>query len=116
MALNELERKFFKAPKRIDSCDDCTPEPEPIPVLESLAITPATISIAEDATQQLTVTGTYDDTSTEDLTASATYESDDETVATVSASGLVTAILAGTANVTATVDSISDSVVVTVTE
>ncbi len=72
-------------------------------VLELIAVTPASPSLAQGAQQQLTATGKYSDGSTQDLTASVTWASLDTTVATVSA-GLVIAgtVTAGSAVVTAT--------------
>ncbi|MEV2279184.1 Ig-like domain-containing protein [Nocardiopsis sp. NPDC049922] len=67
-------------------------------------------------TQQLTVTATYGSGSTSDVTASAAYSSSDELVATVDTAGLITAVGAGSATVTATFDGSSSSCAVTVTD
>jgi uncharacterized protein YjdB len=72
------------------------------PTLSSIAVSPASVSLAIGATQQLTVTGTYSDSSTANLTSGSTFLSSATGVATVSAGGLVTAVAVGTATVTAT--------------
>ena len=86
----------------------------PPPTLTSVAITPSPLGLSTDGTQQLTVTGTFDDSSTSDVTAQATFASDNDTIATVTATGLVTGIAEGTANITATVNGLSATVEVTV--
>lgn len=74
--------------------------------LSSITVTPSTASLkGVGSTRQLIVIGTYSDDSTDNLTAASegtTYESDDPTLATVSSGGLVTAVAAGTATITAT--------------
>lgn len=65
-------------------------------------------------TQQLTVTVTFDDETNADVTNEATYVSDDTDVATVSATGLVTAVSEGTATVTASYEGLSGTSDITV--
>ncbi|HET8725422.1 MAG TPA: Ig-like domain-containing protein [Anaeromyxobacteraceae bacterium] len=72
------------------------------PVLTGIAVTPSPANVAVGGTQQLTVTGTYDDGSTANLTGACTFASSAEGVATVSAAGLVTGVSIGGATVTAT--------------
>ena len=72
------------------------------PTLVSIAVLPATLSLLVPATGQLTVTGTYSDSTTVNLTASSTFVSANQGAATVSAGGLVTSVGTGTAIVTAT--------------
>ena len=72
------------------------------PTLVSIAVTPASSTLAPGATQQLTVTGTYSDSSTANLTAGSTFVSASPGVATVSAGGLVTAVAVGSTTITAT--------------
>ena len=93
----------------------------------TLIVTPATVSKAEGATQQLTavvqnangetltVQKAATDTTIQGITV--TYASDDTDTATVNASGLITAVAEGTCTVTATISgtSITDTVAVTVT-
>ncbi|MEO0322715.1 MAG: Ig-like domain-containing protein [Myxococcota bacterium] len=93
--------------------DDMGPD-MPAPMLESIAVDPATATLAPDATQALTVTGTFDDASTMTLTEGVTFASSDDAVATVDAAGLVTAVAAGEATITATVGALSATSTVTV--
>lgn len=82
-----------------------------IPAPTALTISGGT-SVAEAATLQLSVAATPSNGN-----ASVTWSSDNEAVATVSATGLVTGVSAGTANITATssvLSTITDSVEITV--
>lgn len=73
--------------------------------LESLAVDPASVRFTETgATRQLTVTGEFSDQTTRDLTpasAGTIYETSDAAVVGVSPDGLLTAVGAGAATVTA---------------
>lgn len=84
-----------------------------IPVT-GISVTPATTSKAVDATQQLTVAFAPTNASLREVT----YSSSDEEIATVSATGLITAVAEGTATITATSKdgSWTDTCEVTVTE
>jgi uncharacterized protein YjdB len=84
-------------------------------VLESIAITPATPSIALGTTQQFTATGTYSDGSTQNLTSTATWSSDTPSTATINSTGLAQSVAAGTANISAASGAVSSSTVLTVT-
>jgi len=68
------------------------------------------------ATQQLTVTANYGSGKTVDVTESATYSSTDESVATVSATGLITAVGEGTATINVSYEGASGTCAVTVTD
>ncbi len=84
--------------------------------LTSLALLPANPSLPVNTTQQLSAIGTYNDGSTRDLTALVTWQpSSNVAVATVSAAGLVTAVAAGSATITANLGSVSQSTTVSVT-
>lgn len=87
--------------------------------LTSIAVSPASASVAAGLTTQLTATGTYTDGSTADVTNDATWASDTPSVATVSdasgSKGLVTGVAQGAATVSASVGSVSGSSSVTVT-
>jgi len=85
--------------------------------LESIAVEPSEVSLYADETQQLTVTATYSDESVADVTAEADYESSEPSVATVSDTGLITAVAEGSATVTAsyTEDAITKTAEVPVT-
>ena len=81
--------------------------------LSSIAITPNPVSLGSGASQQLTATGTYSDATTHDLTGVATWLSSLSSVATVSnangSRGLLTALGAGSASVTAAFQGITSA-------
>ncbi len=83
-------------------------------ILVSIAVSPATPSIAAGTTQQFTATGTYSDNSTQNLTSTATWSSSATGVATIAAGGLATAVTVGNSTISATVGSISGSASLTV--
>ena len=84
--------------------------------LVSIAITPSSPSIAPNATQQFTATGTYADSSTQDLTSTATWQSSNSTIASISSpGGLATGVAPGTVNISATSSGITGSASLTVT-
>lgn len=66
------------------------------------------------ATQQLTVTANYGSGKSVDVTESATYSSTNESVATVSATGLITAVGEGTATINVSYEGASGTCAVTV--
>lgn len=82
---------------------------------ESLSVSPKTNSVAVAGTKQLTAKVTYSDGSTATVTNQATWESSAPGKATVSSTGLVTGVAAGTTTVTAYEAGVSNSVEVTVT-
>lgn len=84
------------------------------PTLTSIAVTPASLTVAIGATQQFTATGSFSDSSTKDLTSTATWSSDTTSVATISAAGLATATASGTTNIVATSKGVSGHTVLTV--
>lgn len=67
------------------------------------------------STEQLSALGTYTDKSTQSLTAQVTWQSSDPTVASISASGMVTAVKAGNVTITASMNSVSGTAGVAVT-
>jgi len=83
--------------------------------LTSITVLPANPSIPINTTQQLTATGSYSDGSSRDLTALVTWSSSTVADATVSAAGLVSGVAAGSATVTATLGSVSNSTLVAIT-
>jgi trimeric autotransporter adhesin len=76
-------------------------------VLNSLSVTPASVSLAKGSGQQLTATGTYSDGTTQVLTATVVWASSANSVASVSGTGLVTANGVGIDSITASSGSIS---------
>jgi uncharacterized protein YjdB len=79
--------------------------------LVSIAVTPATPTIAKGLSQQMTATGTYADASTAVLTGSVTWASLDQITAAVSAGGLVTSVSEGTSSITATLGVVGSTTV-----
>jgi uncharacterized delta-60 repeat protein len=84
------------------------------PEITSIAVTPDSASIAVGATKQFKATATMTDKTTQDVTSASNWSSSDTTIATISASGLVTAVKAGTTTISAT-DGKEGSTVLTVT-
>lgn len=88
-------------------------------VLVSIAVEPATASIAAGLTRSFKATGTFSDTTTQDITAQVTWSSSAAAIASVSnaagSKGLVTAIAVGDATITATSGAIHGDAQVTVT-
>jgi uncharacterized protein YjdB len=82
--------------------------------LLSIALTPASASIAVGTQQQFTATGTFDDGSTQVL-VSALWSSSATSVLTVDANGLGVAVGTGTSTVTVTSGTISQTASMTVT-
>lgn len=83
-------------------------------VLTSISVTPSSATLSVSGTQQLTATGTYSDSSTPDITNSVSWVSSDTAVATVSSTGLVTAVAGGSATITASLSGQNDTSVITV--
>ena len=75
--------------------------PAPAATLNTLQVTPASVSLATHASQQFHATGLFSDGSTQDLTSSVTWFSSDSGVATISTGGMATAVTTGVTNVTA---------------
>ncbi len=82
-------------------------------VLQSIEVAPPTLSLAKGTTRQLAVNGRYSNGLTQPVTA--TWASATPATATVSASGLVTAVNPGTSVITATVSGFTSTTTVTVT-
>jgi hypothetical protein len=73
----------------------------PAATLTSIAVTPATASVAVGATQQFSATAVYSDSSQRDITSTATWSSASTPVATINATGIATGARAGTSVITA---------------
>ena len=83
--------------------------------LVSIAVTPATPSIALGRTQQFIATGTYAGGLTNDVSGSALWSSASPAVATINATGLATSQASGQTVITASIGPVSDSTTLTVT-
>ena len=87
------------------------PEVVTTPLVVSIAITSSSVS---NVMLQLTAVANFTDGSTRNVTREAVWRSSNLAVATVSATGLVTAIGTGRADITATFENIAGSFSVTV--
>ncbi|MFC2003424.1 Ig-like domain-containing protein, partial [Chloroflexota bacterium] len=83
-------------------------------VLDSIAVTPASPSVAAGRTQQFVATGTYSDASTANITTSVTWSSSSTGVASISTAGLATSYSSGGTTITATKSSVSGTTTLTV--
>jgi len=81
--------------------------------LTSLSVT-APNNLAAGLTMQLAASGAYSDGTSSDVTAQATWKTSDSTIASVSSSGMLTALKQGSVTVTATMGSVTGSASVTV--
>jgi 6-phosphogluconolactonase (cycloisomerase 2 family) len=81
------------------------------PKLKELVVAPSTASISVGQQQAFKVTGTYSNGTSKDLTtgASVTWASSKTGVATITSSGVATAVAAGMTNITASLGSITSS-------
>jgi len=70
--------------------------------LQSITVTAPSSSLIMGLTEQLTATGTFTDSSTQDLSNSVIWTSSNATVATISGTGLLTAVSIGSSNISAT--------------
>ncbi len=70
--------------------------------LVSIAVTPSLPSIAAGTNEQFTATGTFSDNTTQNLTADLAWASSNTAIATVSSSGLASAVGPGSTTITAT--------------
>jgi hypothetical protein len=85
------------------------------PAQISLAVTPATASVAAGATTQLKATATYVDGATQDFTTLVNWSSSNAAMATVGyQTGLISGLASGTSTITATLGSVTSTATVTV--
>lgn len=82
--------------------------------LTALSISPSNPTIALGSSEALATTATFSDSSTMNVTSQATWTSSDVTVAVVSQLGVVTSVNSGTTTITATLNGVSTTTVVTV--
>jgi uncharacterized protein YjdB len=83
------------------------------PVLTSVQVGPAGVTLLVNATQQYQATGTYNDGSVKSL-SSIVWSSSPTTSATISATGLVKGIAAGAVTITASSGTVSGTATLTV--
>jgi hypothetical protein len=84
------------------------------PTLQSIAVNPASPSLAPGLSQQFDAVGSYSDTSTHDLTTSANWSTANPAVATINPAGIATAAGEGSTTVSATLGSLQGSTSLTV--
>jgi uncharacterized protein YjdB len=83
-------------------------------ILNSIHISTSSSSLALGLSEQLTATGSYSDGSTQNITAVVHWSSNNTSTATVSAAGLVLAVGGGSANISATLGSVTQISPITV--
>jgi len=79
------------------------------PTLVSIEVDPDNLELEINGSAQLTVTAHYSDGSDQDVTPLCIYQSTDESVATVTAAGLVGAVAAGNATIRASYGGLTDT-------
>lgn len=97
----------------LSACNNSTPTSATSPAITSIVVTGTVPAIG--STSQYTCTVTFSDGKTQDVTSTATWVSYDPAVATVSSSGVVTAVATGTSVVEATYQGSAGAVNLTVT-
>jgi uncharacterized protein YjdB len=85
-----------------------------VKALVDLSILPISVTLAIASSQQLSVTGTYTDDSVEGVDSLVTWESSAPNVASISTSGVILAVSAGTTSVTGSVQGVSKAIQVTI--
>ncbi len=89
---------------QLTACGGSSPQP-PVPVLKSVQLFPATSTIDIGQTQQFTAWGTYSDGLSQDISSQVTWSSSNQTVATISSSGLALGQSQGSSTISATFNS-----------
>jgi uncharacterized protein YjdB len=84
------------------------------PALVSMFVSPASATVKKGTSLQLAATGVYSDHSTTNLTAASQWTSLSQPVATVTSSGLVSGVAAGTATIQAATANLSATSTITV--
>jgi hypothetical protein len=87
----------------------------PVKTVTSIAVLPATASVAVSAGQQFSATATYSDGTTGDVTATAAWTTASSSIAIVSASGFAAGVAVGSTPVTASLSGINGSATLAVT-
>ncbi|MDE1238535.1 Ig-like domain-containing protein [Vibrio aestuarianus] len=80
-------------------------------VIAAIQVTPSPVNVAKGQTQQLTATATFSDATSSDISSSVTWTPIDMATATVSPSGLLSAVEVGNTTLTATKDGITSNTV-----
>ena len=87
------------------------------PTVSSITVGPSSVNIPVGSTQQMAATATYSDGSTGDVTSKSgiSWQSSDSTEATVTNTGVVKGIAAGSPSITAQLGTVSGQTSVTIT-
>ena len=75
--------------------------------LTAIQVTPTNLTLPVGVNQQFIATGIYSDNSHKDITAEVSWNSTDQSIATITPDGIVSAISAGLVNISASLDGIS---------
>jgi hypothetical protein len=84
------------------------------PQLQTVTVGPQNANIQQGSTLQMTATGTFDDGTTKTLTKNVFWSSNDQSIAAVSQSGVITGNASGNATITASSGAVSGSTQITV--
>jgi hypothetical protein len=85
------------------------------PSLVSLSLSPSSSSVPKGKTLQFTVTGTFSDQNTQSMTGTTVWTTSSGAVASINSAGLATARNVGTAIITVTSGTVSETATLTVT-
>jgi uncharacterized protein YjdB len=96
-------------------CAGTSSAPPVTVTLDAISVTPSASSIAFGTTQQFKAMGSFSDGSSQDITSSVTWSSSDNTIATISGSGLATPVKHGLVTIKATKSGINGSTGLTIT-
>ncbi|MBK9795219.1 MAG: Ig-like domain-containing protein [Holophagaceae bacterium] len=89
--------------------------PTPSATLTTVSLTPGSVTLATGATRQFTATGTYSDGTSRDISALVTWTSGTPAIASVSNTGLVAGMTAGSATILAASSGVTGQASVSVT-
>jgi trimeric autotransporter adhesin len=95
----------------LSSCGGFFPSADTI---VSISLSPASAMILPNATQQFTATATYGNNTTGNVSSQVTWTSSAPSIATVSNTGLATAVAVGTSTITATSGTVNGTASLTV--
>jgi 3-methyladenine DNA glycosylase Tag len=109
---NKIVRKDADVVMEKTNADVVQEMKNPTLKLSSIAVTPnAPAHLAVGATQQFKATGAYSDKSTADITSKVQWNSSNNSVDSISSSGLATGIGSGNANISASMSGITSPII-----
>ncbi|MEG7567833.1 Ig-like domain-containing protein, partial [Vibrio cholerae] len=80
-------------------------------VITAIQVTPSPVNVAKGQTQQLTATATFSDMTSSDISGSVTWTPVDTATATVTSTGLLSAVEVGSTTLTAAKDGVTSNTV-----